>query len=688
MSATTPKFSNEDLTRWKQEINPAPIINTRVQLQRDNSEWLGLCPFHAEKTPSFKLWKIEDGIWGYKCFGCGANGNVFQFVQAFDKITFTAAVEKVLDEAGVAGWENGTPQDDPSMPEREKKATVTFPIAQYAPTEKALHESLTGKGWLTARGIGMETARRFHLGFVQDAVAVSGTNHPWRADGWVTFPTLSADEKTVIAVKYRSLVKKKGIVDGKPVSGILRAQNTATVLFNLQAVRQTEDVWIVEGEPDTLVLAQAGVIAVGYPMAGYKPTDEEYELLSSAPRRFLAGDTDKTGNKAMEALKTKLRGETVGIKWPHNRKDANDVLTNECGNDADKFKMLIEELKARSLRKGEAAIEFHTHAVPDPDGEYVIPPAEGQDDGWFPLGDISLIGGASGTGKTTWIFESLHKQKQGYPVLGHRTFGFSFYVLAYDRGRNAFTRTMRRLKLQPTDIPTTSLPLAFGISAVQGIINKIESLNPIPQIIFIEGLDMLLDDTNRKSIVSPFMRQLQEVAAHFHIALIGSVGAPKTKRGEDYAAKRDKLSGSEAWGRNCETVIILEFSDEDDGTAPRRELTVLPRNASAEKFSLQFEAGRLIQVAPTHDNDLQLKGRPNKHLQKAIRFLEDQLQDGPKDIKQLLRDALDLEDIKRSTIYNAAEELHVRKHDGQWELSPMNAVSAPVSEMLCGLDVK
>ena len=194
-----------------------------------------------------------------------------------------------------------------------------------------------------------------------------------------------------------------------------------------------------------------------------------------------------------------------------------------------------------------AAIEFHTPARPDPDGEYVVAPAEHQEDGWFPLGDISLIGGASGTGKTTWIFEMLHKQKQGYPVLEHRTFGRVFQVLAYDRGRNAFTRTMRRLNLLPSDIPTTALPLAFGTEAVQTIINEIEKMNPIPAVIFIEGLDMLIDDANKKSVVSPFMRQLQETAAHFHIALICSVGAPKTKRGEDYAAKRDKLSGSEAW---------------------------------------------------------------------------------------------------------------------------------------------
>jgi len=306
-----------------------------------------------------------------------------------------------------------------------------------------------------------------------------------------------------------------------------------------------------------------------------------------------------------------------------------------------------------------AAIEFHTPAVLDTAEDYVVAPLDGQRDGWFPLGDISLIGGSSGTGKTTWIFDILHKQKQGYHVLEHKTFKRSFYVLAYDRGQNAFARTMIRLNLLPSDIPTIPLPLAFGTDAVQNIINEIEKMNPIPQIIFVEGLDMLIDDANKKSTVSPFMRQLQETAAHFHIALICSVGAPKAKRGEDYAAKRDKISGSEAWGRNCETVCVLEFTEEDDGTTPQRSLTVLPRNAKAEKFTLEFQGGRLVPVTPNAEAEVSPGGRPNESLQTAINFLEQELQGGPRSGKELIKDAHDIENISRTTLYRAAKYLHI-----------------------------
>ena len=333
-------------------------------------------------------------------------------------------------------------------------------------------------------------------------------------------------------------------------------------------------------------------------------------------------------------------------------------------------------------------IEFHSAAYPDPDGDCVIAPQSGHGDGWFPLGDISLIGGASGTGKTSFIFDMLHRQRDKKLVLDHTTFGYSFHVLAYDRGKNSVARTLRRLRMSPIDIPMTPLPLAFGSNAVQNIINEIEKMTPTPNIIFVEGLDMLIDDANKKAVVSPFMRQLQEVAAHFHTALIGSVGAPKTKRGEDYAAKRDHLSGSEAWGRNCETVAILEFSEDDDGTAPQRSFTVLPRNAPAEKFSLQFESGRLVPIQPTVEAETAKNGRPSESLQVAINFIYSALQSGPVSGKYIIKNAHDLENITRSTLYRAAKLIGVRMHSAGgttlWEMDALNetATKFVTKEML------
>ena len=81
--------------------------------------------------------------------------------------------------------------------------------------------------------------------------------------------------------------------------------------------------------------------------------------------------------------------------------------------------------------------------------------------------------------------------------------------------------------------------MVHDVAAAQAIVNQIEKMNPIPQVVFVEGLDMLSSNQNDKVKVSVFMRHLQNVAKHFQIAIIGSVGAPKVKRGQEYEHTRD-----------------------------------------------------------------------------------------------------------------------------------------------------
>ena len=80
------------------------VVNEYVPLKRRGANYLGLCPFHKEKTPSFTV-SADKQI--YKCFSCNAAGNVFTFVQEYEKIQFMDAVKKVCDLTGqkVEGFE-------------------------------------------------------------------------------------------------------------------------------------------------------------------------------------------------------------------------------------------------------------------------------------------------------------------------------------------------------------------------------------------------------------------------------------------------------------------------------------------------------------------------------------------------------------------------------------------------------
>ena len=418
------KHSNEDLKRWKAEINAGLVIGNRITVSRENAEYVACCPFHEDKTPSFKVYRQDDHTWCYKCFGCGANGNVFQFIEKFDKIKFGEAVDKVLEIAGITGWESGKVQVDKTFGQAlgAKKDFVTFPMSLYEKAEKAFDTSTAGQKWWADRGFTIEVAKQLHIGFVPDASQVS-EGHPWVAQGWITFPTLSDDGQTVTAVKYRSIVAKKAMVGDKKVSGILRARDTSTTLYNIQDVTPMDDVFVVEGEPDVAALKQCGYTAVGYPSGEYTPNDSERDRLMRAKRRFLAGDMDSTGGKAMDKLWKELRDNTFRIEWPEGCKDANDVLQKVCGNDLDKMFELVEKLKGKALMR------------PVPDYYDMVESLENTDDTnpmdnprrlhcktpevdamavTLPGNLVSVFATFTGSGKTTWILDEIELPEAMY----------------------------------------------------------------------------------------------------------------------------------------------------------------------------------------------------------------------------------------------------------------------------------
>jgi AAA domain len=330
-------------------------------------------------------------------------------------------------------------------------------------------------------------------------------------------------------------------------------------------------------------------------------------------------------------------------------------------------------------------IEFHEFPEEKQKSEwtafdYVIQAIDGQFDGWFPLGSPSLVGGSSGSGKTTFMLDLCVAQAMGAPFYKHVTFKRPYLVLMLDRGADSHTRTMRRLGFKAEQVPIKFLKAAVDGEASQQIVDMIEQTTPPPQVIFIEGIDMLVSDPNSLDVVMPFMHEIQQIASHFHVAIIGSCGAPKTKPKEGYAAKRDTIFGSAVWSRMSETIVTIQYPAGDD-TADKREITILPRNAKAEQFTTEFQDGRLVAVLPTAESEAHPGGRPNEPLQAAIQFLERELQAGPQPGKTLLRNAHDLENISRTTLYRAAKDLHIiigEKIAGTpcWRLPEMQGVMA------------
>ncbi len=257
--------------------------------------------------------------------------------------------------------------------------------------------------------------------------------------------------------------------------------------------------------------------------------------------------------------------------------------------------------------KVDAAMEaFKYSAVDGTDFDYVIGALNESTEGWFPRGDYHLVGGPSGSSKSTLVIDLLESQLKKEPFLGHATYGLSYLIVMPDRGVRAHNRTCRRMRIDPKTIPIEFISSLMDKAAALAIKNIIETCvdkrGYMPAVVFIEGADLLSSNASKMEIVTPFVDRLRKIAEHYHISLICSVGAPKARDGEGYTAKRDNIFGTVAWSRKAETVCNLQYIKSDDMDI-RRALSVQLRNGSAEKYQMEIKNGRLIESAKTEGTD-------------------------------------------------------------------------------------
>ncbi len=158
--AFPPRFLDE----LRQRVSLAEIVGRRVKLVRRGREYIGLCPFHKEKTPSFSA--VEDKGF-FHCFGCGAHGDVIGFVMQTENLSFPEAVEQLARQAGME-----VPQESREERERaSREATLQGAVdAACAFFEQQLHapEGRAARAYLERRGLDEATIRRFRLGYAPD----------------------------------------------------------------------------------------------------------------------------------------------------------------------------------------------------------------------------------------------------------------------------------------------------------------------------------------------------------------------------------------------------------------------------------------------------------------------------------------------------------------------------------------
>ncbi len=157
-------YSQAVLDDIRAAVDVVDLVGRYVNIRKAGANWKGLCPFHAEKTPSFMV-NPKKGI--FHCFGCGVGGDVFGFLMRQDKLSFPEAVRALAKQAGVALAESrdGAPADG----SREELYRVMELAARFYAEQLWKPAGARARAYLTERGIDAEVARRFSLGYALES---------------------------------------------------------------------------------------------------------------------------------------------------------------------------------------------------------------------------------------------------------------------------------------------------------------------------------------------------------------------------------------------------------------------------------------------------------------------------------------------------------------------------------------
>ncbi len=296
------------------------VVSGYVQLRKRGKNFIGLCPFHQEKTPSFT---VSEDKQIYHCFGCGNGGNVFKFLMEFKNISFVEAIEEVADHVGIKI------QYDEAQNDQQNELEVFYEINVLAARFFSEHLSKSSdaeiaRTYLKQRGIKPQTQRSFGIGFApfgwdnflnhakENKVDLANAKHLGLIDtnergeyydkfrARVIFPIFSPNGR-VIAFGGRILEKNDNIAKylNSPESQIYSKRKSLYGLFHSKdEIRKLDRAILVEGYMDLVSLYQAGVKNV-VASSGTSLTDEQIQLLSRFTKNiFVLFDADSAGQKA------------------------------------------------------------------------------------------------------------------------------------------------------------------------------------------------------------------------------------------------------------------------------------------------------------------------------------------------------------------------------------------------------
>lgn len=294
-------ISHESIMQLKSIAKVSEVVETFIKLKRTGSDYVGNCPFHNEKTPSFKI--PVNGKF-YKCFGCGESGDVFAFVMKQTNCNFNDAVEHVAKHYNFEL-------------DKDTKDYVR-PVQRL----EKIHPQFIK--YFEDRGISNNTLLRFKISQSLEWMPKAQKETPV-----VCFNYFRNEE--LINIKFRG-----------PGKDFKLAKDAELIFYNIDAIKDTETAIIVEGEIDAMSMYESGIYNVVSVPNGTTPKgvmklpylDNCAEYFIDKKQIIIATDNDQVGQNLKDELARRFGIEKCSfIEYPNDCKDANDVLIKH-GRDA------------------------------------------------------------------------------------------------------------------------------------------------------------------------------------------------------------------------------------------------------------------------------------------------------------------------------------------------------------------
>ena len=364
-----PLIPREKIDDVRERTNIVEVIKRHVELKRAGSaNFVGLCPFHAEKTPSFN---VHEARQFFHCFGCGEKGDVFTFVTKIEQRPFAEVLRDLARDAGVDLPEKAmSPAERQALVEAESEKGLMLRAVEAAVAffEQQLQTpaGAAARAYISGRGISDDVTRRFRLGYapagwdalqkhlaslkippaIAERLGLVGVNERGRYDFFrdrVMLPVLDR-QKRPMGFSSRLLdpeAKDRKYVNSPDSPLFHKKEQLYGMHAALDAIRKERRAVVVEGNFDVLSLHEAGITEAVAPM-GTALTAEQVAMLGrTAERVVMVFDGDSAGERAgQKAVPLFVDADVDGrIARLPGGQDPDDFVRREG---AEAFRKLIE----------------------------------------------------------------------------------------------------------------------------------------------------------------------------------------------------------------------------------------------------------------------------------------------------------------------------------------------------------